>query len=93
MHLSNAIKQLRKQAKMTQGEFARAVGISQTAACQIEVSQRRPGQETEDAICRVLKISNEYLHLYAIHLEGKLDKRAMSLVLEMASNYILISKV
>tara|TARA_R110002050_G_scaffold102384_1_gene210910 strand:- start:2037 stop:2327 length:291 start_codon:yes stop_codon:yes gene_type:complete len=56
MDLGNIIKNIRKQKKLTQTEFASSCGITQTYLSQIESNQKEPNLSTLKNISNSLSI-------------------------------------
>lgn len=56
MDLGNIIKNIRKQKKLTQNEFASSCGITQTYLSQIESNQKEPNLSTLKNISNSLSI-------------------------------------
>lgn len=55
------IKQIRKAAGLTQGEFAEQISLSRNYIAMIEIGQREPSERTIDDICRVFGVSKLWL--------------------------------
>lgn len=55
------IKQIRKAAGLTQGEFAERINLSRNYIAMIEIGQREPSERTIDDICRVFGVSKLWL--------------------------------
>ncbi len=55
------IKQVRKAAGLTQGEFAEQISLSRNYIAMIEIGQREPSERTIDDICRVFGVSKLWL--------------------------------
>lgn len=66
MDLGNAIKNLRKQKKITQKQLAELSEISTNALCSIETGQSFPSKATIYKICKSLNIPESYLLLFSI---------------------------
>jgi transcriptional regulator with XRE-family HTH domain len=63
--IGEAIKELRKNQGISQGELAKTANISQTALSQIE-NGRRPGVETFSRISKALKTPEPLIHLMTL---------------------------
>ena len=59
--MKNRIKQVRKNANLTQKKFADALNISQNFANQVETGNRNPSDRTILDICRVFNINENWL--------------------------------
>lgn len=57
------IKQIRKAAGLTQGEFAEQISLSRNYIAMIEIGQRDPSERTIDDICRVFGVSKLWLKI------------------------------
>lgn len=55
------IKQIRKAAGLTQGEFAEQISLSRNYIAMIEIGRREPSERTIDDICRVFGVSKLWL--------------------------------
>jgi len=71
MKLSKYLKRVRKQANMTQEEFARHLGISRTAYCQIETGKRTPMIKTISAISKYCGANTK--EIYEMLEENKIE--------------------
>ena len=81
MKLGTTIQRLRKEKKISQGEFARRIGISSTALSQIENNRTSPKSSTLERICIELAIPSHILHLLSLSAddvpEGDPKKQAL----------------
>lgn len=59
--MNNRIKAIRKEAKLTQDEFAEKVGLSKNFVWMIENGERIPSDRTILDICRVFSINEQWL--------------------------------
>lgn len=66
MNLGKAIKQLRTELKLTQGEVCKKVGISQTSLSQIELGYKEPSKKTVEKICKTLQVPIGLIYMLAI---------------------------
>ena len=73
--MKELIKQIREAKGMSQAEFARAIGVSQSAISRIESGERMPGRDTMAG-------------LFAI-TSGQLRQRLEDAMLEMAGVKVL----
>lgn len=55
------IRDVRKEAKRTQREFAESLGMSENYIWQIEKGQREPSDRTIKDICRIFAVREEWL--------------------------------
>jgi transcriptional regulator with XRE-family HTH domain len=69
MDLGSAIKNIRKQKRQTQGEFAARCGISQTYLSQIENNQKEPNLSTLKLISEQLKLPLPILFFLSMNEE------------------------
>ena len=63
MNIGNAIRELRKQKGMSQGELAAQANITQAALSSIETKGVRPNPETLKNICIVLKVPESLIYV------------------------------
>lgn len=92
MTIGNALKELRKKQGFSQGELAKAAGISQTALSQIE-NGTRPHDQTLQDLSKALNVPVGLIHLLTVKKEDipeskqilydKLFPVIKSLVIEM----------
>jgi transcriptional regulator with XRE-family HTH domain len=66
MNIGQAIKKIRTEQKISQGEFAEKCGLSQTSMSQIESGKKRPSVSNLKKICEVLDIPETILYLYGM---------------------------
>lgn len=66
MNIGTAIKKIRLEKKLSQGELAKAIEISQTSLSQIEKGLKRPSSKTLDKICKIFDVPETIIHLYAL---------------------------
>ena len=84
--MNERIKQIRKAAELTQGEFAEQIGLSRNYIAMIEIGQREPSDRTIADICRVFGVSELWLRTG----EGEmLVKRTMNQELGLMINALL----
>lgn len=67
MNIGQAIRMLRKQKDLSQGELSKAAGITQTTMSQIETGAKRPGDGTLHKICTVLETA--VIDIYILAME------------------------
>lgn len=65
MNIGIAIKQLRKQRKLSQAELAEQSGLTQTALSQIENGSRRPNTESMKKLTEFFKVPEIVIYLLA----------------------------
>ncbi len=65
MNVGFAIKTLRKEKEMSQGDLSSKVGISQASISQIELGTKSPTPTNLKKICKALGISEPLLYLLA----------------------------
>lgn len=73
MKLGTTIQRLRKEKKLSQGEFAERIGISPTSLSQIENNKTTPKASTLDRICSELNIPSHVLHLLSLSVDDVPD--------------------
>jgi len=61
MSFGSRLKELRKEAHLTQTDFGSAIGVSSTTISQYESDDRFPEQKTLIRICQQLSVSSDYL--------------------------------
>ena len=61
MDIGFRIKQIRKDASLTQGEFGARIGISLSGVSSLEVGKNTPSEQTIRAICSEFSINREWL--------------------------------
>lgn len=66
MKIGKAIKQFRKEKKLSQVELADSCGITQTSLSQIEADITKPTQKNLDGICSALGIPELLLYISSI---------------------------
>lgn len=66
MNIGIAIKQLRKEANLTQGDLSSKAGITQTGISQIEYGVRIPHPSTLQSISKALNIPTAVIYITAI---------------------------
>lgn len=59
--MHNRIKQLRKDLKMTQDNFARQIGLSRNFIAQVEAGTKNPSDRTISDICRIFDINEDWI--------------------------------
>ena len=59
--MKDRIKQIRKDASLTQVEFAASIGISQNFIAQCEIGSRIPSDRTIRDICQSYNVNEEWL--------------------------------
>ena len=96
MTLGEAIKIIRIEKDLSQGELATRSGIAQTTVSQIEIGNRNPSDRNLMKLCRGLNIPVEIVYLYAIagvdvpESKKELFKRLFPTFKEMMNQLILI---
>lgn len=86
MSISERLRQLRKELGMSQEEFGRHIGVSNTAISKLEKSERNLTEQTAKSICREYRVNYFWL------TEGKGDMftgTPESVVDEIAEEYNL----
>lgn len=73
MEFSERLKDLRKQAHLTQVDVAEKLGISQPAYASWERGVKKPTQENLIKIAQILNVSVDYLVGNSDNTEDKLD--------------------
>ena len=61
MDIGSRIKQVRKDASLTQGEFGARIGISLSGVSSLEVGKNTPSEQTIRAICSEFSINRDWL--------------------------------
>lgn len=61
MDIGSRIKQVRKDASLTQGEFGARIGISLSGVSSLEVGKNTPSEQTIRAICSEFNINRDWL--------------------------------
>lgn len=74
MKIGKAIKDLRKEKGIKQGEFAQTIGISGTSLSLIESDTTTPKKTILEKICKNLDISVEVLYLLSVREEDIPEK-------------------
>ena len=59
--MNTRIKEVRKDCKLTQSEFAARLGLKQNSIAQIEMGVRNPSEQTVTSICREFGIRRQWL--------------------------------
>lgn len=78
MNVGPIIRQLRKEKGISQGEFGKAVHLSQTTLSQIETGTRKPQKATLEAICKELEIPEQLLIVLSMeHDDIPAEKKEM----------------
>ena len=86
MSTSERLRQLRKDLGMSQEEFGRRIGVSNTAISKLEKNERNLTEQTAKSICREVRVNYFWL------TEGKGDMFSgtpESVVDEIAEDYNL----
>ena len=60
------LREIRKSKGMTQGDLAKAVGISVSAIGMYEQDRREPNSEVIEALAKALNVSPAYLHGWSV---------------------------
>lgn len=66
MNIGAAIKKIRVEKGISQGDLAASCEISQTSLSQIEKGVKRPSTSTLKSICRELEVPETIIYLYAL---------------------------
>jgi transcriptional regulator with XRE-family HTH domain len=66
MEIGTAIKKIRTEKGLTQGNLAEKCQISQTSLSQIEKNLKRPSAKNLSKICHELNVPEPILHLMSI---------------------------
>ncbi len=61
MEIGSRIKQIRKDADLTQGEFGARIGISLSGVSSLEVGKNTPSEQTIRAICSEFNVNRDWL--------------------------------
>ena len=61
MDIGSRIKQVRKEASLTQGEFGARIGISLSGVSSLEVGKNTPSEQPIRAICSEFSINRDWL--------------------------------
>lgn len=69
MNIGAAIREARKKQGLSQWEFARAIGTSQTHISQIELGNNKPGYKLLDSISKQFQIPIAIIFWYAVEKE------------------------
>ncbi|WP_419698122.1 helix-turn-helix domain-containing protein [Mucilaginibacter sp. NFX135] len=75
MNIGIAIKQLRKQKKLSQAELAEQSGLTQTALSQIENGSRRPNVESMKKLTDYFNIPEIVIYLLATESNDVPDEK------------------
>lgn len=67
--MKNRLKEIRKQADMTQNEFAKYFGLSRNFIAQVETGKATLGEQTIKLICKEYNYEEDWLR------DGKLPKK------------------
>lgn len=59
--MKNRIKQIRKEANVSQEEFASAIGLSRNMVAQVETDKAIFSERTIKDICRIYNVNEEWL--------------------------------
>ena len=59
--MNNRIKEIRKKMKLTQDEFGKRLGISNTAISKIEKGENNVSEQNIISICREFDVNEEWL--------------------------------
>ena len=63
MNIGKSIKELRLKKNISQGEFAKKCGISQTSISQIENGVTKPSSSNIKKICKILNVPETILYI------------------------------
>lgn len=78
MNIGNAIRQIRIEKNISQGDLSGLVGISRTSLCQIEQGHKRPSTRNMTKICNALEIPECLIYFYGFEeSDTNVKKRKM----------------
>lgn len=66
MNIGAAIKKIRLEKEISQGDLSKTCEISQTSFSQIENGIKRPSTNTLNKICKALDVPETIIYLYAL---------------------------
>jgi transcriptional regulator with XRE-family HTH domain len=66
MNIGAAIKKIRLEKEISQGDLSKSCEISQTSFSQIENGIKRPSTNTLNKICKALDVPETIIYLYAL---------------------------
>jgi transcriptional regulator with XRE-family HTH domain len=66
MNIGSAIKKIRTEKNISQGDLAETCGISQTSMSQIERGIKRPNPSNMKKICTALEVPETIIYLYGL---------------------------
>ena len=66
MNIGAAIKKIRLEKEISQGDLSKTCEISQTSFSQIENGIKRPSANTLNKICKALDVPETIIYLYAL---------------------------
>ena|ERR1700753_739721 len=69
MDASQVIVTLRKKRRLSQGDFAKLIGLTQGSLSNIESGKKKPHKSTIAKICEILEIPEQLFYLLAIEEE------------------------
>lgn len=84
MTVNERMKEIRKDAKLTQTEFAKRVGISMSSISQMERGKINPTSQTIEFACREFNINREWLETG----NGDMKKPPLDEVAEIVSDIL-----
>lgn len=61
---STTFRDMRLQKRMTQLEFAEALGLSQSTICHIEAGRRGISYTTRTRLAQIVDVKGEFLHFF-----------------------------
>lgn len=61
MEIGSRIKQIRKDASLTQSEFGTRIGISLSGVSSLEIGKNTPSEQTIRAICSEFNVNRDWL--------------------------------
>jgi transcriptional regulator with XRE-family HTH domain len=102
MSALNRIRLVRKTLEMNQGDFARRIGLTQTALSMIELGKTALTEKNIKLICSIFAVDEEWLRTGAgemfgpkspyemelLEIFGKLTADTQEFILEMARNLL-----
>ena len=78
--MNSRIKQIRKDAGLTQTEFANRLGLSQNYIAQIECNSRCPSDRTAADICKIFNVNEEWLRTGRGEMYAPVDDEVAAIV-------------
>lgn len=69
MNIGIAIKAIRKEKGLTQGDFCKQIGITQTSLSQIELGKKEPSKSTIEKISKAFNVSPILMYVMSMELD------------------------